>query len=107
VSSEQSHAVTPSGVTAESRSVSRHPSPAQPSPALNTSSTAGASSKTDAADAAFNDWYSNCPKKVGKGKARKAFKTALKKADLETLKAGLAEYNKTNAGKEKELNANH
>src|SRR5699024_8208784 len=42
-------------------------------------STAGAVSTTDAADAAFDDWYSNYPKKVGKGQARKAFKTALKK----------------------------
>lgn len=73
---------------------------------LYTSSTAGAASKTDAANAAFDDWYRKYPKKVGKGQARTAFKTALKKTDLETLKAGLANYNKTVEGKEREFIAN-
>jgi len=102
VSSTASHSVTPTRLAAESH----HPSPAQPSPAPNAKSTAGAASQTDAANAAFDDWYSKYPKKVGKGQARTAFKTALKKTDLETLKAGLANYNKTVEGKEREFIAN-
>ena len=60
----------------------------------------------DATENMFNDWYKDYPKKVGKGQARKAFKAALKKTDLETLKAGLAKYLKTVEGKDKEFIAN-
>lgn len=101
ISSEQSHAVTPSGLTAESRSESHHPSPAQPSPTLNVSSTADAMTETQAADAAFDDWYSSYPRKEGKGQARKAFRAAIKKTDLDTLKSGLQKYLTTVEGQEK------
>lgn len=64
------------------------------------------SNDTDAAEAAFADWYKDYPKKVGKGQARKAFKAALKKTDLQTLKAGLERYLKSVEGKDKEFIAN-
>ena len=63
------------------------------------SSTADAEDDTENA---FNDWYKNYPRKEGKGQARKAFKTAIKKTDLETLKTGLDKYLKTVEGKEKQ-----
>ncbi|WP_420335553.1 hypothetical protein [Roseibium sp.] len=43
-------------------------------------------------DELFEDWYSGYPEKVGRGAAVKAFKTALKKTDFETLKTGLERY---------------
>ena len=64
------------------------------------SSTADAEDDTEAA---FNEWYKNYPRKEGKGQARKAFKTALKKTDLKTLQAGLEKYNSTIEGKDKQF----
>lgn len=46
-------------------------------------------------DEAFDSWWSHYPKKVDKGAARKAFKTALKKTDLNTLTAAADLYAKT------------
>ena len=40
----------------------------------------------------FEIWWNEVPRKVGKGQARKAFKTALKKASLEELLAGIRRY---------------
>ena len=57
----------------------------------------------DTTEAAFNEWYKNYPRKEGKGQARKAFKTALKKTDLKTLQAGLEKYNSTIEGKDKQF----
>lgn len=46
----------------------------------------------DAADAAFTAWWSHVPKKVGRGQAKKAFKTALKKTDQQTLTDAMDAY---------------
>lgn len=40
----------------------------------------------------FELWWAECPRKVGKGQARKAFRGALKKTDLATLIAGIQRY---------------
>ena len=40
----------------------------------------------------FEDWWSLVPRKVAKGDARIAFKAALKRADLQTLRAGIMRY---------------
>ncbi|WP_029061923.1 hypothetical protein [Labrenzia sp. DG1229] len=40
----------------------------------------------------FEEWYADYPHKVGRGAALKAFKTVIKKTDLETLKTGLQQY---------------
>lgn len=45
-----------------------------------------------AAEQEFEDWWTHYPKKVDKGQARKAFKAALKKTDLDTLTEGAKRY---------------
>ena len=64
------------------------------------SSTADAEDDTETA---FNEWYKNYPRKEGKGQARKAFKAAIKKTDLETMKAGLEKYIQSVEGKDKQF----
>lgn len=49
----------------------------------------------------FADWWQHYPKKVDKGQARKAYKTALKKADPDTLTAGAKAYAATVTDTEK------
>ena len=49
----------------------------------------------DAAADAFGEWWSHYPKKADKGAARRAFKTALEKTDLDTLTAAADLYSKT------------
>jgi len=51
-----------------------------------------------AADAAFTAWWSHVPKKVGRGQAKKAFKTALKKTDQQTLMDAMDRYRASVAG---------
>lgn len=48
----------------------------------------------------FESWWSHYPKKVDKGAARKAFKAALKKTDLETLTEGADRYAESVTGVE-------
>ena len=43
----------------------------------------------------FNLWWECVPQKIGVGRARRAFKTALKKTDLETLIVGIKKYAKS------------
>ena len=45
-------------------------------------------------DHEFDDWWKHAPKKVGKGQARKAYRSARKKTDADTLKAGIEAYGK-------------
>ena len=40
----------------------------------------------------FESWWQDVPRKVSKGQAEKAFRAARKKADLETLTAGIRRY---------------
>ena len=82
--------------TGPSQGESHQPDPTRPDPLIQSTANAEDDTESD-----FNEWYQNYPRKEGKGQARKAFKAALKKTDLETLKAGLAAYNKTVEGKEK------
>ena len=46
----------------------------------------------DAAPTGFDAWWAAVPRKVAKGQARRAYATALKKADADTLLAGIARY---------------
>ena len=84
--------------TRDSQRPSVQPDPTRPDPLI--SSTADAEDDTEAA---FNDWYKNYPRKEGKGQARKAFKAAIKKTDLETMKAGLEKYIQSVEGKDKQF----
>jgi uncharacterized protein YdaU (DUF1376 family) len=52
-------------------------------------------------DDLFESWYKMYPRKVGVGGARKAFKSALKKADYETLCRGRDAFIEEAAGKDK------
>ena len=52
-------------------------------------------------DDLFERWYKTYPRKVGKGGARKAFKTALKKTDYETLCRGRDAFIEEAVGKDK------
>ena len=52
-------------------------------------------------DDLFESWYKMYPRKVGKGGARKAFKSALKKADYETLCRGRDAFIEEAVGKDK------
>ena len=40
----------------------------------------------------FESWWEHVPRKIGKGQARKAFKTALKKTDIDSLIDGIKKY---------------
>lgn len=75
-----------------------------PDPVPLTTSTSKAS--TPAADAAiemqFEAWWKLYPRKIGKGQARKAFKTALSKTDADTLNAGVKSYVESVAGKDQQ-----
>lgn len=62
------------------------PTPA-PTPAPTSSSHTSLPSAD--AEAEFEAWYAAYPRKVGRGQAVKAYKAALKKADAETIRAGL------------------
>ena len=53
------------------------------------------------ADNLFEQWYETWPRKVGKGGARKAFKTALKKTDFETLCQGRDRFIQAAIGQDK------
>ena len=50
----------------------------------------------------FEQWWEAVPRKVAKGQARKAYKTALKKTDAETLLAGIKRYAEAVRGKDAE-----
>ncbi len=52
-------------------------------------------------DNLFEQWYETWPRKVGKGGARKAFKTALKKTDFETLCQGRDRFIVAASGQDK------
>lgn len=43
-------------------------------------------------DGGFSAWYAIYPRKVGRGHAQKAYRSALKKTDPETLMAGVVRY---------------
>ncbi|MFO1131162.1 MAG: hypothetical protein U1E16_03965 [Hyphomicrobiales bacterium] len=49
-------------------------------------------SGTPKPDLEFEDLWSHYPRKVAKGRARSAFKAALKRTDLPTIKAGVLRY---------------
>jgi hypothetical protein len=57
------------------------------------------SSKTDEE---FDQWYSGYPKKEAKAAAKKAFATARKNVDFDTLMAGLERYVKSVKGKDRQ-----
>ena len=52
------------------------------------------------AEREFEDWYATYPRHVGKGAARKAYRTARKKVSAEVLARGAASATATFAGKE-------
>lgn len=54
----------------------------------------------------FDAWWSAYPKKVGKGQARTAYRTAAKKATVGELLAGAAAYAKSSQGTESRYIAN-
>lgn len=51
-------------------------------------------------DAEFDQWYSAYPRKVDKGHARTAFKTARKKTSMESLMAGVQRFARESQGTE-------
>ena len=51
----------------------------------------------------FEKFYEAFPRKVGKGQARKAFKTALTKVDFETILNGVVKYAKHTKNSEKQF----
>jgi hypothetical protein len=46
----------------------------------------------DQEEAAFQRFYQACPRRVAPGRARKAFRAALKKTDADTIQAGIEAY---------------
>jgi len=54
------------------------------------------------ADARFEDWWSHYPRKKARGQAEKAYRTALKHTDHETLVAAVKAYAKSVADKDPE-----
>lgn len=59
-----------------------------------------ARSQNNSIDQDFDEWWLKVPRKVGKGNARAAYKSARKKTDAETLLAGIERYARSVAGKE-------
>ena len=51
-------------------------------------------------DNSFEEWWSLCPRKVGKGAARTAFNKALKKTDKATLFSAMTDYAKLREGED-------
>lgn len=51
-------------------------------------------------DADFEAWWQHVPRKVAKGQARKAYRAARKKADADTLLAGIKRYAEAVRGKD-------
>lgn len=84
-----------------SREESHQPDPTRPVPLISSDSVV--EKHTDSVESLFEDWYKDYPRKEGKGQARRAFKGALKKTDLATLKAGLQRYVKSVEGKDKQF----
>ncbi len=58
------------------------------------------SSSTTAIEASFEAWWQLVPRKVGKGQARKAFTSALKRVPAAVLRAGITRYAAECAGRE-------
>lgn len=58
-------------------------------PATSNQQPADSCSSADADERVFEEWWGLYPRKVGKGQAKRAFRSALKKADLETLTAAI------------------
>ena len=56
-------------------------------------------------DTDFDSWWSVYPRRVGKGQARKAFKAALKKTDLQTLIDGVKRYAASRTGEDAKFTA--
>ncbi len=54
-------------------------------------------------DGAFEAWWQSCPRKIGKGQARIAYRSARKKVSAETLRAGIEKFAEQCAGKEKQF----
>lgn len=54
----------------------------------------------DALEADFEEWWLLVPRKVGKGAARRAYRTARKKTDHATLLSKIAEYAKITEGRD-------
>lgn len=50
----------------------------------------------------FEEWWSLYPRKIGKGQARKAFRSALKKTDISSLVSGVEAYAESVAGKDQQ-----
>lgn len=48
----------------------------------------------------FDEFWEKCPRKVGKGKARSAYISALKKTDAETILDGISRYSRQVSGKD-------
>ena len=57
------------------------------------------------ADDGFDDFWQHVPKKAGKGQARKAWRSALKKADPETIIAAMQGYARQREGQDQQFTA--
>ncbi len=57
-------------------------------------------SKPPIFESPFDDWWRLCPRKVGKGAARGAYKAAARKTDTETLRLGIMRYAMEVGGKD-------
>lgn len=57
------------------------------------------------ADDRFDDFWSIVPRKVGKGQAKKAWRSALKKSDAETIISAMQEYSRQREGQDHQFTA--
>lgn len=58
--------------------------------------------ESDSIKAEFDAWWEHVPLKVGKGQARPAYKKARKKADADTLLAGIRRYAESVKGRDRQ-----
>lgn len=73
----------------------------------NTTSNAEKRREEESIKSAFEEWYGHYPKKVGRGDALKAFKTATKKIDLETLIEATKRYAASVQGQDRKFIKNN
>jgi hypothetical protein len=88
---EFTHCLTPSFTPAFTLNAAQA-DPLPTTTATTTSTEDKSSTRPASPDAEFDQWYSAYPKKKDKGHARTAFKAARKKANMETLMAGVLRF---------------
>jgi hypothetical protein len=77
----------------------------EPIPDINTDIKPDSKHISAKADDGFDDFWQHVPKKAGKGQAKKAWRSALKKTDAETIIAAMQGYARQREGQDQQFTA--